>query len=100
MPPVNRLTVVYIFGDGSAIRQLSDFPTAEARQNFENYLLGFKPTFLGEWFQLPSGADVQAAINETWKLGGQAYNLPYRHPGEALSKRKIFSGTDRDPVVT
>jgi hypothetical protein len=100
MPPVNLLTVVYVSGDGSAICQLSDFPSAEARQNFENYLLGFQPTFLGEWFQLPTAAEVQAAINETWNLGGQAYDLPYRNPGEALSKPKIFSGANREPIMT
>ena len=84
MPPVNRCIVAFMTGDGSSIRQLSDFKTAEIREEFENFLLSMGAHMFGDWYNLPNGVDVNAGITKTWQLGGQCYDLPYRPHGEGI----------------
>jgi hypothetical protein len=85
MAPVNRCIVAFMDGDGSASRQLSDFPTAEKREEFENYLLSLKATMFGDWYKLPSSNETRAGITKTWALGGNCYDLPYRTQGEGFA---------------
>ena len=85
MPPVNRCIVVFMTGDGSVRRQLSDFKSAEIREEFENFLLSIIGTqMFGDWYRLPNAIDVNAGISKTLQLGGQCYDLPYRNAGEGI----------------
>jgi hypothetical protein len=70
--------------DGSASRQLSDFPFAEMREQFENYLLSLGATMHGDWYQLPSVNEISVGITTTWEMGGQCYELSYRTSGEGI----------------
>ena len=92
MAPVNRCTVAFMDGDGSASRQLSDFPTAVIREEFENYLLSLHAIMFGDWYKLPSVNDTRAGITKTWALGGICYDLPYRPQGEGFAYLSIFTG--------
>jgi hypothetical protein len=85
MAPVNRYTVAFITGDGSTTRQLSDFPTAEKREELVNYLLSLKATTFGDWYKLPTVDNVHAGIQKTEDLKGNCYDLPYRKQGEGFS---------------
>ena len=73
-------------GDGSAIRQLSDFKFAEIHEVFENFLLSIGAHMFGDWYCLPNANDVNDGITKTWELGGQYYDLPYtaRPNGEGI----------------
>ena len=78
MTPVNRCIVAFMDGNGDASRQLSDFPTAEKREEFENYLLHLGATMFGDWYKMPSVNETVAGITKTWELGGVCYDLMYR----------------------
>ena len=84
MTPVNRCIVAFMDGNGDASRQLSDFPTAEKREEFENYLLHLRATMFGDWYKLPSVNETHAGITKTWELGGVCYDLLYRRQGEGF----------------
>ncbi|KAF8621729.1 hypothetical protein AX15_007530 [Amanita polypyramis BW_CC] len=85
MPPVNRLLVGFIVDNGNRNRQLSDFKTAEAREEFEHYLLSLGGVKFGEWYKLPGMDEKQKGIAKTLELGGNCYDMPFRF------KRKAFS---------
>lgn len=73
MPPVNRYTVAFMNDDGNAYPQLSDFPSPEAREKFENTFL-----FLG-WTSSLRG--LFQCLH--WRPES-LFKLPNRREGERL----------------
>lgn len=77
MPPVNRYTVAFMNDDGNAYPQLSDFPSPEAREQFENTFL-----FLG-WTSSLRG--LFQCLH--WRPES-LFKLPNRREGEHLPLRE------------
>ncbi|KIM76918.1 hypothetical protein PILCRDRAFT_91391 [Piloderma croceum F 1598] len=79
IPPhaVHFHILAFKVGNGETYRQLSDFVSVEKRTDFVNYLKALKAPKEGDWYKLPGKKEIDDAIAEALKLGGDVYDLPY-----------------------